>query len=236
MTTRLFVGLIAGLAVSSTSAHAGEFGPSGPTRIDFESSDIPTGSLADGLQVGDLTFSFGFPVGRGTNPNASVGFFPVGTPHTGGKGIEGPTSGILGLTFARPVRSLAFGFALQGSNFFGDGSVLNGVTVELFDPEGGFIGSFTQDADPVMFDDRGGGAEYASARFATGGMRIGSASVTFPSEQTPVPPLLRSNAPIDRFFFDNVSFDLDVIPLPTPALLGAAGLAGLGMVRRRRFM
>lgn len=232
MKTGLFAGLVAGLTLICGGAFAGEQGPGGPTVITFES--VPTGSLANGLQVGDISFSFGFPVGRGTNPNASVGFFPVNTPHTGGKGIEGPTSGFLGLNFARPVRNLAFGFALQGFNFVGDGSVRTGVTVDLFDPEGGFLGTYTQDADPVIFDERGGGAEYASARFATGGMRIGSASVWFANEQMPIPDLLRSNSPIDRFFFDNVSYDLDVIPLPTPMMLGAAGLAGVASIRRRR--
>lgn len=233
----VFAGLFSGLVVASASAlAAAQSGPAGPTLIDFESSSFPTGTPADGLEIGGLTFSFGFPLGRGTNPNASVGFFPVGTPHTGGKGIEGPTSGFLGLNFARPVRNLAFGFALQGSQFTGDGSVRIGVTVDLFDPDGGFIGSFTQDAEPVFFDERGGGAEYASARFAAGGTRIGSANIMFADEQEPLPPMLRSFSPIDRFFFDNLAFDLDVVPLPTPALMAAAGLAGLASIRRRRAM
>lgn len=225
--------LLAGIL--SSTAYAGEFGPGGPTVITFES--IPAGTLADGLEIGNVTFSSWLPVAaRGTNPNASIGFFPITTPDTGGKGIGGNTDRLLGLNFRTPVSSLAFGFALQGSNWIGDGSVREAVTVELFDPEGGFLGSYSMDAQPAFPDDRGGGAEYASARFSMGGMRIGSANVSFPSEQTPVDVPLRSNSPIDRFFFDNLSFSVDAIPLPSPALMGALGLGGVVAIRRRRGM
>ena len=134
------------------------------------------------------------------------------------------------------MRSFSFGFALEGSEFTGDGSVLEGVIVQLFNPEGGFIGSFSQDATGVAFDERGGGAEYASARFATGGTRIGSANIMFAQEQQPIPPTLRSFSPIDQFFIDNIAIEFVVIPLPTPVLMGVAGLLGLASIRRRRAM
>lgn len=233
MKMRLFAAVFAGLLLTPSLASARVTGPIGEF-IDFEGPDAPVGTPVNGLEIGGVSFSYGFPANRGTTAGAFVGFFPVNTPHTDGKGVAGSTAGLLGLTFARPVRSLSFGFALEGSQFVGDGSVRMGVIVDLFDPEGGFIGSFSQDAEPVFVDERGGGAEYASARFATGGMRIGSANVMFAQDQIPIPEPDRSFSPIDNFFFDNLAVEFAVIPLPSPALLGGAGLLGLASIRRRR--
>ena len=234
MQMRLFAALFAGLVLTPSLAYA-RAQVSGPIGefIDFEGSDAPIGAPVNGLSIGGVQFNFGFSANRGES-TAAIGFFPFNTPHTNGKGIVGPTGGFLGLTFARPVSNFSFGFALEGSQFTGDGSVREGVIVQLFDPEGGFIGSYSQDATPVFVDERGGGAEYASARFATGGMRIGSANLMFAQDQIPIPPALRSFSPIDRFFLDNLSVEFIAIPLPTPSLLGAAGLLGVASIRRRR--
>lgn len=234
MQVRLIAALFVGSLLTAPSVQARTVsGPIEAEFIDFEDSEVPTGAPADGLSIGGLTFSFGGGIDRGSSAIAEIGFFPLNTPHTSGKGIVGPTFGILGMHFARPVRNLSFGFALEGSQWTGDGSVRDGVVVDLFDPEGNFLGTYKQDAEGVLIDERGGGAEYASARFASGGMRIGSAAITFPTEQQPLPDPARSFSPIDRFILDNISFDIVAVPLPTTGLLGSAGLLCLAARRRR---
>ncbi len=259
-TFRSFAFVLGIIAAAPTSALARPL--SGPVEpgvlIDFEDSQL--GTPANGLRIGAVTFSYNLNAGRsntsyGILPSAAIGDdFPT-TPNTSGKGIQGSPFGALGLHFDRPVSNIAFGFALHAANgqFFGDGSVRNAVIVNLFDPKGGFIGSFSDDgmgfipddkddddekeSDDRFSPDRGGGAEYNTGRVALStNLSIGSASISFATEGLPPFDLFQRSGgvPIDLFFFDNLSFDPITIPLPTPLLLTSAGLLALASIRRRR--
>lgn len=252
----LFVFLLAaGPTAALASVQSGPVEPD--VVINFE--DIPNGTPANNLRIGGVTFSFDHFTGQSGASLLGVSGAVVGsdfptTPNTGGQGIQGSPIGALGFKFDRPVSSLAFGFALHaagGNQFFGDGSVRNAVVVDLFDPQGGFIGSFSDDGmgfipdtnndekylDDRFASDRGGGAEYNTGRFATAaGLNIGSASIFFATEGLPPSELrqLSGGVLIDLFFFDNLSFVPTTIPLPTPLLLAGAGLVTLASIRRRR--
>lgn len=251
----LFVFLLAaGPTAALASVRSGPVEPG--AVIDFE--NIPIGTPANNLRIDGVTFSFDHFTGRADTGLRGVQGAVVGsdfppTPNTSGKGIQGSPFGALGFKFDRPVSSLSFGFALHAANglFFGDGSVRNAVIVNLFDPTGKSLGSFSdngmgfipdneddneKESDDRFSPDRGGGAEYNTGRFAAAGLNIGSASVFFATEGLPpADPFQRSGGvPIDLFFFDNLNFVPTTIPLPTPLLLAGAGLVTLASIRRRR--
>lgn len=223
MKTGSLLGLAVGVALTST-AFAGPraSGPLPTQYIDFES--VPLGAPATGLTIGGIQFSYNGSRGS-TGAVIANSFGP--TAHTEGHVLQGSTFGLLGMTFAKPVSSFSLGFALQF-----EGDVPDGLRMDIFDPEGGFIESLSFDAEQDGYDIRGGGAEYASARAVTGGSgRIGMAVLSFESMVDPLRGDDNGNF-IPLFEIDNI--EVNFIPLPSPALLTGFGLVGMASVWRRR--
>jgi len=187
--------------------------------------EVPLGTNADGMMILNALFSFQVE-DRGSGATVSGG--PGLTPYTSDPGIEGPTFGRLGVQFSQPIRAFGFGFALQSIGYVPDA-----VCVDIYDPMGGYLTTLKSDAD--SFQQRGE-IEFSAGELTAGGFDcIGSIEVTFAQFQTF--PGVAGGVGIDRFLFDNLGYDFcDVspVPLPTPALMGAAGLLAVGAVRRRR--
>lgn len=185
--------------------------------------EVPFGTAADGLSIKNVGFSIQGIPNRGL-PSIAAG--PGTTPYVSSPVLEGPTLAALGLNFAQPVNAFGFGFALSVG-----GAVPNAVIVDVFDPQGNFLETFTANGEAGTR----GGSFFSSGQLVIQGLGpIGSATVNF-ADYVPTGATLSDGIPIARFAFDNLGYDFSavVIPLPTPALLSAAGLLGLSARRRR---
>ena len=185
--------------------------------------EVPLGTVVDGLSIKNVGFSILGVAERGT---ATVAVGPGVTPFVSAPLIEGPTQAGLGLNFAQPVNAFGFGFAMSVG-----GTVPNAVVVDVFDPQGNFLDTFSASGKA---GNRGENF-FSSGQIIIQGLGpIGSAVVNF-ADYVPTGSTLSDGIPIVRFAFDNLGYDFSgvVIPLPTPALLGAAGLVGLAARRRR---
>lgn len=187
------------------------------TTIDFES--VALGTPTNGLVQPGVSFAydrFGAP-----SPSSTVQNFLNGPPFVTGNAIIGDLfEAELKLDFSTPVTSLSYGFAISRSGFVADAS-----TIQVFDPMGGSLGSFSVDGDSVVFR---GIAETTRGENSVSGLGpIGSAIVTFNFNSTD----LDRSVPI--FAFDNLTFST-AVPLPTGAAMGLAALVPLSAIRRRR--
>lgn len=208
--TAAFLALASASLGASTSLAAN-------TTIDFES--VALGTPTNGLVQPGVSFAydkFGAP-----SVYSSIQSYLNGPPFVTGNAIVGDlTEGELKLDFSTPVNSLSYGFALSRAGFVADAS-----TIEVFDPMGSSLGSFSVDGDSDLF--RGIPQTTRGENSVSGLGPIGSAVVTFNFSS----PDLDRSAPV--FAFDNLTFST-AIPLPTGAAMGLAGLGLLGAVRRRR--
>lgn len=189
-------------------------------------NEVPLGTLVDGLTIKNVGFTV---TGQPDRGSAAIGSGPGLTPFVSAPMIEGPALSTLGLHFAQPVDAFGFGFAVSVG-----GAVPNAVIVDVFDPDGAFLGTFTADGKA------GNRGEYffSSGLLAVAGLGpIGSASINF-ADYAPTVQGLSQGIPIVRFGLDNLGYDFSAVtvPLPTSGLLSAAGLLGLASRRRRRLI
>lgn len=220
MTKRIGVIVAAGLALGAPALAGFDH------VITFD--EAPLGTDANGLIIANAQFSFGFPAARGSG--AAIGNGPGVTTYTSDPGIEGTTFGSLGVEFLKPVTGFGFGFAFDTFDYVSDA-----VSVSLFDGEGNFLTKLTADADPFSY--RGKGNVANGFVQASGFESIGGFSVDF-ADFDGGDGEERGGGGFSRFLFDNLGYDLKnaVVPLPTPAFMGAAGLIGVAAIRRRRGM
>lgn len=188
--------------------------------------EVPLGTVVDGLSIKNVGFAV---TGQGDRGTATVNTGPGVTPYVSAPLIEGPALATLGLQFAQPVDAFGFAFAMSVG-----GVVPDAVVVDVFDPQGAFLGTFSADGEAGNRGD----SFFSSGLFSVAGLGpIGSALVNF-ADYAPTGTGLSDGVPIVRFAFDNLGYDFSAItvPLPTSGLLSAAGFLGLASRRRRRLV
>ncbi len=195
--------------------------------ISFSEPGVIPGAPVDGVSIKNVTFGFSFGNNARGIDTARFGFGP--SPDN--IGIEGPTFGRLEFLFHQPVSAFGFQFSLLAFGF-----ISNAASVGYLDTDG--------NVNKIIFDADSGaprGDDGTPVAFSSGFANINSTVpivlgfVDF-AQNTEGGFFNRGGDPIDRFFIDNLGYDFapHTIPLPTPAFLGAAGLAGLASLRRRR--
>lgn len=176
-----------------------------PPDVTF--SEVAVGTPLDGLTINGFTFAESIP---GNSLVGGAGAGPGNTNHItqpSGVSLANPPGDILTITL--PGRSSAFGFAYA---ILAGGVVANGVTITLFDGAAnlGFL-TYGASPDPIF----------------PGGFAGIHSTIPFTSAQLAFSPLAVA------WDIDNVSA-IAAVPEPSPlALLGAAWLAGLLLLRRR---
>ncbi len=101
--------------------------------------ELPVGTVVDGMVIGNVTFGF-------SSPDAVIDGGPGVTAFIDLPNIEGDASGLLTLSFATPVLSVSYGFALSTSVPVNPGTVM-----EFFDTGGGLLGFFSAAAADFGF-------------------------------------------------------------------------------------
>ena len=125
--------------------------------------ELPVGTVVDGMVIGNVTFGF-------SSPDAVIDGGPGVTAFIDLPNIEGDASGLLTLSFATPVLSVSYGFALSTSVPVNPGTVM-----EFFDTGGGLlvvpanlsdIASMLALATNIVKGDGGGSDSSSSGRAA----------------------------------------------------------------------
>lgn len=185
-------------------------------------SDVPIGSSIDGVTIRNVLFSFAH-----ADRNSAVVDDGLGvTPFVSMPSLSGSPQGTLSLNFLEPVTSFGFGFALSRG-----GDIPDGAVVDVFDPDGAWLATVSADGKAGIRNEY----FYSSSQLTIQGLGpIGSASINF-AQFLPIGDQQSQQLPIFRFAFDNLGYSYGsvLVPMPTPSLMGAAGLACV-FTRRRR--
>lgn len=216
---KTFVAAAAACAAASVSPAFAGF----DEVISFSEPGVIAGTAVDGVSIKNVTFGFGFgDKARGID---TATFNGGPTPDIG---IEGPTTGRLEFSFHQPVSAFGFSFSLLATGLIG-----NAASVGFLDADGNVNKFFfPADSDPL----RGDGPVPFSSGFVNISSQVPIVLGFVDFAQSTDGVFFRGSDPIERFFVDNLGYDFAgrTIPLPTPAFLGAVGLAGLASLRRRR--
>ncbi|MBL9031603.1 MAG: hypothetical protein JNM80_07830 [Phycisphaerae bacterium] len=149
------------------------------------------------------------------SPSAQIAMgLPGTTPIDRDPQIVGSTAGILSLNFNLPTSSFSFKFALNTTS-----AVAAAAQVRLYDTGGSMIALVTAESLPNLAAGKSTGQVVVSAM----GL-VKSAMVEFAS------------AAAADFSLDDLAFiePESVVPLPTPVVLGLAGLGLAAAIRLRR--
>ncbi|MFN0133314.1 MAG: hypothetical protein ACKVW3_12410 [Phycisphaerales bacterium] len=186
---------------------SGSLATAGQVAIRFDNH--AAGTPVTGLATNGVAFGY---VG---NAAAHIALnLPGANPSNRNAQIVGETSGILTLAFDQPTSILGLRFSLNSTNL-----VLSAATINLYDTAGSMLASVAASAVPNL------PAGLTAGSFAITGMGlIKSAQIQFAGGGAPL------------FSIDDLEFEQpeSVVPLPTPLLLGVAGL-GLALLARRRW-
>jgi len=181
-------------------------------------SQLSATSVTDGPLTSNLTFSTTGPGGNNYVPVVFLGSIPPHAPSP----PNGIGAGIGGnLAFPNATNEIAVTFSLPTNSVSITGDLIpqppgSTIFLQAFDSSHNSLGTVTQ-------PDTGSGVPLT---ITSGSFNI--ASVQFWSTPTP-------NTNPSTVGFDNLTFNLNVVPEPTSVVMGLGGFVGvLGMVRRQR--
>jgi hypothetical protein len=172
--------------------------------IDF--TELPPNTSADGVTVKGVTFGFTLDGVHSRDARFTL-VGPGVTTISTAPNLEANALGVLSLSFATPVRDLAFSFLANTQS-----SSPNGFTLTLFDTNGGISTKDVATANLGL---------YSGARFADATSRSFVGAVIDPNSSASPPP---------RFIIDNLTFT----PVPEPGALLALPAGAVVLLQRRR--